>query len=333
MRKIPLEFCDKIKLARKKLRLSQHAFAKELGIAYVTLNRLENERFHPSYDTQKRFEEFCARHNINILELGGASVNQVDLGSSDYNEWSSYYDKSNNEIRSIIESLKETPWLNKRVLEVGCGTGRFTEKIISQVSTLTAVDIDSGHLDILKKKAASSEWGSKCKIILGELYDLAENELSDEKFDCVLFTWSWRFIYQQGKADRVYKAVKKLLAPSASILSTMTIGGQWEDAIDRIVGTRESDREINMNRAANQYLIDILKKDGFCNTDFIQTNYFEFPSMDVAQRLALEMSGVGDERKEKVMQILSGNIGGDGKVRFSDVIQCIYAKSDKREDG
>ena len=40
-----MEFCDKVKEVRKQLHLSQTAFAKELGVARVTLIRWENGEF------------------------------------------------------------------------------------------------------------------------------------------------------------------------------------------------------------------------------------------------------------------------------------------------
>ena len=55
---------EKIKVARKKLFLSQEAMARELGISFATLNRWENGKYEPNYTAQKAFHEFCVKNNI-----------------------------------------------------------------------------------------------------------------------------------------------------------------------------------------------------------------------------------------------------------------------------
>ena len=63
-----MEFCDKLKMARKELKISQTALAQELGVSFSTINRWENEKFMPNYRAAKKFEEFCIRHKLNIKE-------------------------------------------------------------------------------------------------------------------------------------------------------------------------------------------------------------------------------------------------------------------------
>jgi SAM-dependent methyltransferase len=254
------------------------------------------------------------------------SVNQTDLASNEYDEWSRYYDKGNNEIQSIIEQVGGVPWLGKRVLEIGCGTGRFTEKILPEVASLVAVDIDDERLKILNQKIKLNAWGNKCKVLCGELYEVI-SEIEIETFDCVLFTWSWRFVHQQGKSDMVYGAMKKKLAPEFSIISTMTLGGQWEDTIDLIVGTKEENREISLNRIAMEYLIGLFRTENLVFFDFMQTNYFEFPDKATAHRFVFEMSGVAKSEYERIGESVNLFADNKGVVRFSDEIQCLFARS------
>ena len=44
-----MEFKDKVKIAREKLVLSQTEFAKELGVAFASVNRWENGVRIPTY--------------------------------------------------------------------------------------------------------------------------------------------------------------------------------------------------------------------------------------------------------------------------------------------
>ena len=59
-----MEFKDKVKTARLKLYLSQESLAKELGIAFATVNRWETGAHLPTLMMQKKFFEFCSRNGI-----------------------------------------------------------------------------------------------------------------------------------------------------------------------------------------------------------------------------------------------------------------------------
>jgi len=61
-----MEFSDKLKQARKELNMSQMALAEELGVAFSTINRWENEIHMPSYGAVKKFEELCKKHKLKI---------------------------------------------------------------------------------------------------------------------------------------------------------------------------------------------------------------------------------------------------------------------------
>ena len=65
-----MEFKDSVKLARKKLYLSQEMLAKELGVAFATVNRWETGRCKPNYRAQKAFADFCQTHKNNPFLLG-----------------------------------------------------------------------------------------------------------------------------------------------------------------------------------------------------------------------------------------------------------------------
>ena len=64
-----MEFGAKVKIVRKKLYLSQEMMAKELGVAFATVNRWEAGRCKPNYAAQKAFAEFCKSHSIDVNTL------------------------------------------------------------------------------------------------------------------------------------------------------------------------------------------------------------------------------------------------------------------------
>ncbi len=64
-----MEFKDKVKYVRKKLYLSQEMMAKELGVAFATVNRWEAGKCHPNYKAQKAFADFCIANGISLNDL------------------------------------------------------------------------------------------------------------------------------------------------------------------------------------------------------------------------------------------------------------------------
>jgi DNA-binding XRE family transcriptional regulator len=63
-----MEFSEKLKSVRRKLDMSQIVLAKELGVAFTTVNRWENERVMPNYRAIKKFDDFCNRNGITFKE-------------------------------------------------------------------------------------------------------------------------------------------------------------------------------------------------------------------------------------------------------------------------
>jgi len=60
-----MKFCDAVKYVRtKKLYLTQEEFAKELGIGYATLNRLENNSLHTSAKVKRKFLPYFEKYGI-----------------------------------------------------------------------------------------------------------------------------------------------------------------------------------------------------------------------------------------------------------------------------
>jgi len=72
-----------------------------------------------------------------------------------YNVWANQYDSNNNKtrdleakaLRSILESLHFGS-----LLEIGCGTGKNSEWLVTKASHVTAVDFSAGMLEKAKEK-------------------------------------------------------------------------------------------------------------------------------------------------------------------------------------
>lgn len=76
-----------------------------------------------------------------------------------YNLWSESYDQAPNSTVTVDEAHFPPFWRHLKhqdVLEIGCGTGRHTHKLVSQRNRVTAIEISEGMLGLAKKKTAGS---------------------------------------------------------------------------------------------------------------------------------------------------------------------------------
>ncbi len=83
------------------------------------------------------------------------SENSKQNNQAGYNTWSSFYDTYPNPTVAADELAFPAFWnhvRNKTVLEIGCGTGRHTQKLLRQNNKVTGIDISEGMLEVAKKK-------------------------------------------------------------------------------------------------------------------------------------------------------------------------------------
>jgi len=59
-----MDFSEKLKFSRERLMLSQEMLARELGVSFATISRLENQHTVPSLATRRSFAEFCKKNEI-----------------------------------------------------------------------------------------------------------------------------------------------------------------------------------------------------------------------------------------------------------------------------
>ena len=66
-----MEFSEKIRCVREKLKISQEDLARALNVSYATVNRWENTRTNPSRMAKAAFADFCEKHKISFDEIEG----------------------------------------------------------------------------------------------------------------------------------------------------------------------------------------------------------------------------------------------------------------------
>lgn len=60
---------EQIKIIRQKAFLSQDAFAKELGVAYSTINRWETGKSKPNLSAMKSLKDYCLKNGLSFDEI------------------------------------------------------------------------------------------------------------------------------------------------------------------------------------------------------------------------------------------------------------------------
>jgi len=93
-------------------------------------------------------------------------------------------DPEKNEVRALNEMAD---WRGKRVLEIGCGDGRLTRRIVAQLGAqVEALDPDKGMITLARKKLPT-RYSARVKFKVG----IAESlKYPKQTFDIVVFAWS-----------------------------------------------------------------------------------------------------------------------------------------------
>ena len=99
-----------------------------------------------------------------------------------YNDWSSQYDHNKNRTRDLdkivtMESLGQVEFSS--VLELGCGTGKNTEWLLTRATKILAVDFSEEMLAIAKQKIPSED-------VIFQKADITEEwNWTSDKFDLI----------------------------------------------------------------------------------------------------------------------------------------------------
>ncbi len=73
-----MAFSSEIKVIRQKAFLTQEAFAKELDMAFSTVNRWESGKTHPNISAMKKIKEFCDKNDISFEALENTWLSRTE---------------------------------------------------------------------------------------------------------------------------------------------------------------------------------------------------------------------------------------------------------------
>lgn len=245
----------------------------------------------------------------------------LEMNGRKYAEWASHYDPDQLEIRCLKKH--KIDFANKRVLEVGCGTGRFTKIIIPDCEEITCIDPDESALEILR----SSIKNEKIQIICGTLESFC---FKSGYYDYVVFPWSFYLIHNKIE---VLGLAKRYLKSGGSIIIIQAMSGEYEKEIAHLY------RRYNSIKAYEQACksIPLLVEEIFGNTTIdTLTTYFEFDNIE--QTIDCSLFFIEDEegtlpREKDVLSLkkrLESYTDANGKVIMSDIVSIVIAQKKEK---
>ena len=134
----------------------------------------------------------------------------MDIGNA-YNSWAVQYDTNENKTRDL-EALALKKFLSRKTykhcLEVGCGTGKNTQWLLTICDQITAIDLSQGMLDIAKNKIKSA------KVNFSEADIIKDWTFAKDTYDLVTFSLMLEHIED---LHAVFHKVSKVTATGSQV--------------------------------------------------------------------------------------------------------------------
>lgn len=186
---------------RKEKKLTQKELAKMSGVSIKTINRYENG-IKISFDSEKKILEALDIDFVNYCNINNErNKMSFDKQAEEYEE--SKYINQKNSILQLIN--KGYPYKEKRVLDLGAGTGFVSREISKFAKEVYAVDISG--LMIKKIEILNQENNLKNVIpVKGDAHNL---KFEDNFFDTVITRLTFHHLKDVKKALKEIKRVLK----------------------------------------------------------------------------------------------------------------------------
>ncbi|MBK8426227.1 MAG: methyltransferase domain-containing protein [Lewinellaceae bacterium] len=128
-----------------------------------------------------------------------------------YDSWSSQYDTNKNKTRDLEALSLRTTLLNipfDSCLEIGCGTGKNTEWLVTKAGHITAVDLSEGMLAIARSKVSSD------KVQFRQADITQPWTFADRPYDLISFSLVLEHI---ENLDHIFSEACKVIAPGGHL--------------------------------------------------------------------------------------------------------------------
>jgi len=150
-------------------------------------------------------------------------LKMAHFSSTQYNSISSEYDAVNDLpiSRAIVINVERvlSPHIKgAKVLEMACGTGFFTRHLLNWGATsIAAVDISQGMIDIAQAEFSKSADASKCEFMVK---DCAQPfDVGTGQFDLVFAAWLLNYSADEAVMTAIFENISRHLKPGGRLVT------------------------------------------------------------------------------------------------------------------
>lgn len=155
--------------------------------------RVYADKIEIDNNSTKEFWENRA-NNINNLQTVLLGSDKTGIEQNTRNEHEKLI------VESVVKQIQ-----NPRILDIGCGIGRWAENLINQFDSYTGVDFSEGFINFASKKFANY---SNIKFYNNSILNL-DKEILDSKFNFIICTGVLMYVNDSNIFD-IFKAFRRV---------------------------------------------------------------------------------------------------------------------------
>ncbi|WP_114778372.1 class I SAM-dependent methyltransferase [Botryobacter ruber] len=159
----------------------------------------------------------------------------------------------------ITEAAKAVNPAATTLLDLGCGAGNYTLKMLQKIPNLhcTLVDLSQPMLDKAKERTAAATTGTVTAIQA----DMRELELPDEQFDVILAGATLHHLRDDADWERMFNKIYRMLRPGGSFWISDLVAQDSEE-INSFIWSRYGEYLEGIGGAAyRQHVLDYIEKE------------------------------------------------------------------------
>lgn len=189
-------------------------------------------------------------------------------------------------LEMLTEASKRIVPNAKNLLDIGCGAGNYTLKMLSKISNLncTLIDLSQPMLDRAFERVSSKTKGA-IEIIQG---DIRSVKLNENDFDIILASAVLHHLRDDTDWETTFNKLYRLLKPGGCLMISDLIAqetlaiheytwGRYGDYLEKIGGTEYRKKVLDYVEKEDSprpitYQLELMKKLGFRKTEIFHKN-------------------------------------------------------------